>query len=236
MFLVLAASAQADILELKNGNVITGQYAGGTASTVVFATSAGQLTVDTAQIKLLTFAAPASVTVPAPTPAPAAVTSVTLPAGTDLMVQMMQSVSSRSADGTNFTTKLAYDVTANGVVALKAGTVIYGKVMDARQAGRLAGRSSLDIRLTQMLPNGSPIPLMTSSYVEQGASEGRKTALAAGTGAVIGNNINGGGHGGGGAAWGVAAAGLRPGETLVVPANALLEFTLTQPVTVPISR
>ncbi len=163
-------------------------------------------------------------------------TSVTLPAGTVLMVRINDSVSSKSAPGTNFTAKLEYDLAANGVVAAKAGTVIYGKVQSSSQAGRLRGQSTLDIRLTQMVPNGSPIPLMTTSYAQQGANEGRKTARAAAAGAVIGNNAGDGGRGGEGAAWGVAAAGLKPGETLTVPPGALLEFSLTQPVTVPLAH
>jgi len=244
LLLLLAVSAHADTLTLKDGTVLTGKYLGGNADTVRFETSAGLQIIDMAQVKSMNVAPPAAAPAPVPAPAPApapvaapaAVTSVTLPAGTDLMVQMQQSVSSRSADGTNFTTQLAYDVVANGVVALKAGTVIYGKVQSATQAGRLRGQSTLDIRLAQMLVNNSPIPIMTTSYAEAGQKEGRQTVKAAGVGAIIGNNANGGGHGGGGAAWGVAAAGLKPGETLTVPQGALLEFTLTQPVTVPVSH
>lgn len=157
-------------------------------------------------------------------------TSVTLPAGTVLMVRINDSVSSRSAPGTNFSAKLEYDLAANGVVAAKAGTIIYGKVVSATQAGRLRGQSTLDIRLTQIVPNGTPLPISTTPYAQQGAKEGRKTAKAAAAGAVIGNNT--GGSGGQGAAWGVAAAGLKPGETLTVPPGALLEFSLTAPVTV----
>jgi hypothetical protein len=172
----------------------------------------------------------------APTPASAAPASVTVPAGTILLVRMMDSVSSKSPAGTNFTTKLEYDLVGNGVVVAKAGTVVYGKVQSSSQARRATGRSTLDIRLVQMALGGSPFPIVSSEFKEAGEASIRKVALAAGAGAIIGNNVNGGGHGGGGAAWGAGIAMLKPGQTLTIPPGALLEFTLAQPVTVQVVR
>ena len=51
---------RADILELKNGNVLNGKYVGGTAGTVRFETSAGTQVVETAKITALTFTTPAA--------------------------------------------------------------------------------------------------------------------------------------------------------------------------------
>jgi hypothetical protein len=239
VLLTLAATTRADTLTLKDGTVLTGQYLGGDASTVRFQTSFGLQIIEMAQVKSMSVApaatpAPAAAPAPAVAPVAAAPSSVTLPAGTVLLVRMVDSVSSRNAPGANFSTKLEYDLAVNGVVAVKAGTIVYGKVQSATQAGRMVGRSSLDIRLAQMVPNGSPVPIVTSGYAQQGQSEGRKTLLAAGAGAVIGNNT--GGSSGSGAAWGAGAAALKPGQTLTIPRGALLEFTLTQPVTVPVAR
>ena len=41
LFLSWAAAASADVLELKNGQVLTGKYTGGTTATIRFETSAG---------------------------------------------------------------------------------------------------------------------------------------------------------------------------------------------------
>src|SRR5260221_2856364 len=91
-------NAHADVLELKNGNVLNGKYAGGTAGTVRFETSAGQQVIETSQVIALTFTTAAgSVAAPssaAPAPAAAAPVSVTLPASTMLLVRMMDRVSS----------------------------------------------------------------------------------------------------------------------------------------------
>jgi hypothetical protein len=227
-----AVTASGDTLELKNGTVLQGKYLGGTADTVRFQTDAGMQIVSYDEIKNMSVApsAPAA----APAPVAAAPTSVTVPAGTLLLVRMMDSVSSRSSPGSTFTTKLEYDLVVNNLVIAKAGTVVYGRVESATQARRATGRSTLDIRLAQLSLGGSPVPILTSEYKEAGEASIKKVAVAAGVGAIIGNNVNGGGHGGGGAAWGAGIAMLKPGQTLTIPPGALLEFTLSQPVTIQV--
>ncbi|MHC1764515.1 MAG: hypothetical protein AB9869_09430 [Verrucomicrobiia bacterium] len=236
---LLAGSAQADLLELKNGNVLNGKYAGGTAGTVQFVTSAGQQVIETSQIVALTFttpAAPAAEAAPATVPAPvaaAAPSSVSLPSGTVLLVRMMDSVSSKSAPGANFTSKLEYDLVVNGVPAVKAGTLIYGKVAASSQARRAVGRSSLDLRLAQMVVGGKPVPITTSGYKQAGDASVKQAARGAAAGAAIGAIA---GDAGAGAAIGATAGALKKGETITIPPGTLLEFTLTQPVAAGISN
>ena len=75
--LAVGASARADILELKNGNVLNGKYNGGTAGTVRFDAGAGMQVIETSQVIALTFttaaAAPAAPAAYAPAPVPAPV-------------------------------------------------------------------------------------------------------------------------------------------------------------------
>ena len=227
----LSAPTQADVLELKSGSVLNGRYVGGTAGTVRFETSAGMQVVETAKIIALTFTTPAGAAAPAATaPAPAtAASSVTLPNGTMLLVRMMDSVSSKSAPGANFTTKIEYDLVVNGVVAVKAGTVFYGKVQSSSQAHRARGRSTLDIRLAQMVVGGSPVPVSTSGYQQAGQASIAKAAKGAAAGAAIGAIA---GDAGKGAAIGATAGALTRGQTITIPPGTLLEFTLAQPVAV----
>ena len=119
MLCLWAAPARGDTLELNDGTVLQGKYLGGSADTVRFQTSAGLQIVEYARIKNMSVAP--SAPAPAPAPAPAAPVAVTVPAGTILLVRMMDSVSSRSAPGSTFTTKLEYDLVANGVVVAKGG-------------------------------------------------------------------------------------------------------------------
>ena len=224
--LALSVSASADILELKNGSVLNGKFAGGTAGTLRFDTGAGQQVIETSQIIALTFTTPAA----APTPAPAVAPSlVTLPAGTTLLVRMMDSVSSRNGPGANFTTRLEYDLVVGNTVVVKGGSTIYGKVQSASQARRAFGRSTLDIRLAQMVVGGSPVPIATSGFQEAGQASIAKAAKGAAFGAVVGGIA---GDAGKGAAIGATASLLKKGQTITIPPGTLLEFTLTQPVTV----
>jgi hypothetical protein len=233
-------SARADILELKNGTVLNGKYAGGTAGTVRFETSAGQQVIETPQVIALTFTTPAPTAAapiaaaPAPAPAPvSAPSSVTLPAGTTLLVRMMDSVSSRNGAGTPFTTRLEYDLGVGGPAAVKGGTIIYGRIASSTQAGRALGRSTLDLRLAQMVINGQPVPIMTSGYQEAGQASIAKAAKGAAAGAAIGAIA---GNAGKGAAIGATAGALTRGQTLTIPPGTLLEFTLTQSVSVPVAN
>ena len=118
---------------------------------------------------------------------------------------------------------------ADGVVVAPAGTVIYGKVQSSTQARRAFGKSTLDLRLAQMVVGGSPLPISTSSFQEAGEASIKKAARGAAAGAAIGAIA---GDAGKGAAIGATASLLKKGQTITVPPGALLEFTLSYPVTV----
>ena len=235
-----ALNSQADVLELKNGQVHNGKYVGGTAATVRFNTSAGTQVIETSQIIALTFTSSGAATAApttAPAPAPAAQPeAVTLPAGTMLLVRMADGVSSKNRAGTTFTTKLEYNLVADGVLVVPAGSVVYGKVQSSTQARRVFGKSTLDLRLAQVVVGGSPLPIVTSSFKEAGEASIKKAARGAAAGAAIGAIVDGGDGAGKGAAIGATASLLKKGQTVTVPPGALLEFTLSQPVSVRVGQ
>ena len=228
--------ANADILELKNGSILNGKYGGGTAGTVRFDLGAGMQVFESSQIMTLTFTTPAGTIVPvepvvtAPALA-AAPSSVTLPYGTTFLVRMMDNISSRNRAGANFSTKLEYDLVVGGVTVVPAGTTIYGKVQSSTQARRALGKSTLDIRLSQMVIGGSPMPITTSGFQEAGQASIAKAAKGAAFGAAVGGIA---GDAGKGAAIGATASLVKRGETVTVPAGTLLEFSLTQPVSIQV--
>jgi hypothetical protein len=237
--LLTAVASRADVLELKNGGVLTGQYLGGTAGTLRFQTAAGMQVIETAQALALTFtgggtpAAPAApVAAPAAAPAPA---SVTVAAGTALLVRMVDGASSRDYRGKRFTTTLEADLVVNGTMVARAGSKAYGTVAMAQSAGRFAGSSLLDLRLSELAVGGSLVPVSSSPYALKGANELGKTAKTAATGAAIGAIVDGGSGAGKGAAIGAGVSGLRKGQPIVVPPGSLLEFRLQQPLTVRLS-
>src|SRR5215469_14421932 len=224
----------ADVLELKNGTILNGKYQGGTADTVRFDSGSGTQVVATSEIIALTFttqkaatAAPAAAATsvasaaPAPAPAPQA---INLPAGTTLVVRTVEAVSSQNKAGTPFSTRLEYDLAGS----LKAGTTIQGKVQSSTQAGRARGKSTLDLRLTQIVLNGKQVPISTSGYQQAGQASIKKAAKGAAAGAAIGAIADDAGKG---AAIGAVAGAATKGQTVTVPPGTLIEFTLQQPVT-----
>lgn len=246
-FAGIAAVTQADVLELKNGKVLTGSYAGGTAGTIRFETSQGVEVIEKSQALALTFSGggasattPASGAVtPVAAPAPAApaptAASISVPAGTTLLVRMMDGASSSDEKGKRFTTTLETDLIVDGRMVAKAGTRVYGRVENAQQARRYVGQSSLDLRLTELTVGGSFVPIITGPYAQAGAKSIRKTARGAAAGAAIGAIADGGDGAAKGAAIGAVASGLKKGQPVVVSAGTLLEFQLQQPVTVTIA-
>ena len=242
-----AAAASADVLELKNAQVLTGKYVGGTAGTIRFETSGGIQVIETGQALALTFSGPGAAPAPAAAPAaaapataaaPAAATpsAVSIPAGTTLLVRMVDGASSSDPKGKRFTTTLETDLVANGVMVAKAGTKVYGRVEGAQKAGRYAGQSSLDLRLAELAIGGSLVPILTGPYAQAGAKSIGKTAKGAAAGAAIGAIADGGDGAAKGAAIGAVASGLKKGQAVTVPPGTLLEFQLQQPVNVSVAR
>ena len=226
----------ADVLELKDGKTLNGKYVGGTAGTIRFETGDGIQVVETSVALALTFDASAKTANPtaaAPAPPPAvapAASSVTVPAGTTLTVRMVDAVSSKDPQGKRFITRLDEDLKVNGVVVVKEGTKVYGRIQSATQARRLTGQSSLDIRLTDIAVGPSLVPILTGGYTESGARSAGTAARGAAAGAAIGAIADGGEGAGKGAAIGAVASGLKKGEAVSVNAGTALDFTLQQPV------
>ncbi|MCE9620581.1 MAG: hypothetical protein K8R92_11840 [Planctomycetes bacterium] len=179
--------------------------------------------------------APPPQAAPAAAPTPVATRQVTVPGGTLLVVQMKSQVSSDSKAGMGFQALLMNDLMVDGVVAAKAGTSVIGKVNESKRAGRLFGKSELEISLSQLIVNGQLVPLSTSNFSEAGTTSFRKTARNSGIGAGIGAAFDGGQGAAAGAAIGGAVSLIRKGESVTIPVGAVLEFRLTQPATISVA-
>jgi hypothetical protein len=170
---------------------------------------------------------------------------VTVPAGTRILVRMVDSVdSSKQKAGYRFTATLEVNLQAYDVTVARKGTTLYGVLSKASSSGRMKGSSELVLELTDIVINGTSYPLLTSTYEVKGKGEGGNTAKkvvgGAGLGALIGG-IAGGGKGAGigalaGLGAGTAVAATKKGEQVSVPSETLVEFRLQQPTELPIAR
>jgi hypothetical protein len=170
---------------------------------------------------------------------------ITVPAGTRILIRMIDSIdTTKQKAGFRFTASLETNLQAEDVVVAPRGTTVYGKLVSAESAGRMKGSSELTLELTDIMINNSTYPLLTSTYEIKGKGEGSNTAKkvvgGAGLGALIGG-IAGGGKGAGigaliGVAGGTAIASSKKGQQLSIPSETLLEFRLEQPVALPVAK
>lgn len=169
---------------------------------------------------------------------------ITVPAGTRILIRMVDSIdSSKQKAGFRFTATLETNLMAEDTVVAPRGSTVYGRLAQASSAGRMSGSSELTLELTDIVISGTAYPLLTSTYEIKGKGEGSSTAKkvvgGAGLGALIGG-IAGGGKGaaigaGAGAAGGTAVAAAKKGQQLQIPSESLLEFRLEQPVALPVA-
>jgi len=169
---------------------------------------------------------------------------VTVPAGTRILVRMVDSVdSSRQKAGYRFTATLEANLQAYDVTVAPKGTTLYGVLAQASSSGRFKGSSQLILELTDIVINGTAYPLKTTDYEIKGKGEGgnttKKVLGGTGLGALIGG-IAGGGTGAAigaaaGAATGTAVAASKKGEQVSVPSESLLEFRLEHPTELPVA-
>ena len=175
----------------------------------------------------------------------AAPTRITVPAGTRILIRMVDSVdSSKQQVGHRFTANLETNLQVGDVVVAPRSTTVYGRLAKAKAAGNMSGGAELTLELTDIVINGTANPLLTSTYQVTSQGHGNKTAgrIVGGTGlgALIGG-LAGGGKGaaigaGAGAAAGTAVSAATKGKQVSVPSESLLEFRLQQPVSLPVAR
>jgi hypothetical protein len=180
----------------------------------------------------------------ATTAAPQSKTRITVPAGTRILIRMIDSIdTTKQKTGYRFKASLETNLQAEDRVVAPRGTVVYGRLAQASSAGKMSGSSQLTLELTDIVINDTAYPLLTSTYEIKGKGEGKKTAGkiigGAGLGALIGG-IAGGGTGAligvvAGAAGGTAIAASKKGQQLQIPSESLLEFRIEQPVKLPVA-
>jgi len=206
-------------------------------------------------------AAPAAgaITVPAPPPpsnlpdapapqaaperaplAPSNPAGITVPAGSRVLVRMVDSVDSeKNHVGDRFRATLETNIEQDGYVLVRRGADVYGRLSNVQGAGRISGHAELKLELTGILVNNNIVPIVTGDYEQAGKGRGGNTAKKAVGGAALGAIIGALAGGGKGAAIGAgagAAAGttiniITKGEKVKVPSETLLEFRLDAPLT-----
>jgi len=163
-----------------------------------------------------------------------------IPAGTSLSVTLSTSLDSgKNKAGDTFTGNLAEAVIVDGKTALDKGTAMEGKVVSAEGAGKVKGVGKMSLTLIGATVGGKTIAIVTKTHsAEAETSKGKDAAIiggGAGVGAAIGA-IAGGKKGAAvgaavGGAGGTTAVLATKGKDVEYPAEARLDFTLDQDIT-----
>jgi hypothetical protein len=240
---------------MKNGRVIQGTYLGGTARQIRVDRGDQIQTLDVSDVSRIEFSGSDSASQPAPNrseifrPAPPEPlpppqpeprrAGVELPAGTNLVVRMIDGVDSQvNRVGQTFAASLDEPVMLNGETVIVRGADVVVKLVDAKESGKLTGRSELTLDLVSVKVDGRMVDINTQTVSRESASRGARTAKVAGgtaaVGAIIGA-IAGGGKGaaigaGAGAAAGAGAEVVTAGQRVKIPSETRLTFVLDNAV------
>ncbi len=175
---------------------------------------------------------------PAAPPPPQPVT-VTVPANTIVTVRTIDSIDSKTNQaGQVFKASLDAPIVVENRVIVPSGADAYVRLVDAKSAGRVTGRSELGLELNSIVIQGKTYNVVSSDVKQTGKSRGKQSAERIGGGAALGALIGAVAGGGKGAAIGAAVGGgagtgvqvFTKGQQVKIPSETRLDFTLQQPL------
>jgi hypothetical protein len=173
---------------------------------------------------------------PPPPPPPPAFRNITLAPGTTLPIRITQTLDSATTQqGETFTATIAADIVSDGLVVIRTGTPVTGRVVAVQEAAHYKGSSLLTVELTSIKRHGENITVNTEPYSVQGKGRGANTAAKVGGGAAVGAILGGIIGGGKGAAIGAATGGgvgagantITRGQQVQITSETLIRFNLT---------
>jgi hypothetical protein len=162
---------------------------------------------------------------------------VTVPSGALVAVRMIDSLNSETAHvGETFKASLDVPILVDNDTVFPKGSEVFVKVSKVESAGRVRGKSELQLQLDRIFLGKKSYTLQSSTYENTGAAQGARTAKTGALGAAIGAAIGaiaGGGKGaviGGatGAGAGVGVEAARKGEQIRVDSESRLDFRLEE--------
>jgi outer membrane biosynthesis protein TonB len=172
---------------------------------------------------------------PAPPPPPT-FRDVTIPSGTTIPVRITQTLDSATTQqGQSFSGTIATDVMVDGLVAIRQGTNVSGRVSAVQEAAHYKGNSLLTVELVSINRRGESLAVTSDPYSVEGKGRGANTAAKVGGGAAVGAILGGLIGGGKGAAIGAASGGglgagantITRGQQVQIPSESLINFKLT---------
>ncbi len=212
-FLAIASFCAADVLTLRSGQVVRGEYLGGDARHVKMAVGDRVESFLVDEVTNLQFGGGGQ-RLNAPDdrdrreggfrepPAPARLSSMQIPAGTALTVRMIDGVDSEQTRlGQTFRASIDEPVLLDGQTVIPRGADAVAKLVEDKESGKFAGRTILTLALMQVMVNGQMVD---------------SAAIGAGSGAAVGGGVE----------------LMTKGQRVRIPSETRLTFTLQQPANI----
>lgn len=167
--------------------------------------------------------------------------SVTISGGTAIHVRLDNSLSTKeNRPGDEFTATVSEPLEVEGRTVIPQGARARGRIVEARESGRLKGKARMDLELTSIEVNGNSYAIQTADARRHSGNHKKRDWYTIGGGAAGGaviGAIAGGGEGaliGGpiGAGAGLTYALMTGKKDVRLPAETRLTFKLAQPVTI----
>src|SRR5215472_4298763 len=168
---------------------------------------------------------------------------VTIPEGSPFEVILDETLASnRNHAGDNFAASLSEPVVENGKTIIPAGAHVAGRVVDAKDAGRLHVPARLSVALSSVEVSGKSYDIDTTTIRRTGQNHDKRNLGFIGGGAAGGAVIGalaGGGKGALigsaiGAGAGTAGAAATGKKDISLPAETRIRFYLLRSVTVTV--
>lgn len=230
---LVVGSALADTLELADGTLLEGDFVGSSNGIIMFNTGDSIEAFPESEVVGIFLSAGVATAEAAPQPA-APPPTITVPAGTRLVIRTSDTVDTRRHQaGHRFRGQLESALVVDGVTVARRGTMVHGRITQANQAGRAVGSSSMAMEFTDIMIDDQLFEMRTSGLQAQGANEAGRTAGRTARAAVIGGLVSGSSGARTGAAVGAGASLLTQGSSINVPAGTILETRLDVPLTLP---
>jgi hypothetical protein len=181
----------------------------------------------------------------------------TIPDGTRILSRLETTLNSRTnRQGDRFTAKVTESIRVAGKEVIPVGTTIEGRVAEVKSAGRVKGRSEMNLSYERLIfPNGVSETIVASQAdldekekeeidrkegTIKGESSRKRDAAEVGGGAAAGAGIGAIAGGGKGSAIGAGVGGLigladsmrRKGKEIELPAGTRFVIRLDRPLTI----
>jgi hypothetical protein len=175
-------------------------------------------------------------------PAPEPTTKqVTIPAGTQIYVRTIDSISSdKNHAGETFRASVDTAIVVDNQTIIPKRADVVLKLTDVESAGKLKGTSQLKVQLDRIVVGKKSYDVVSNTYEQTGESEGKKAARNVGVGAAVGAVLGGILGGGKGAVIGAGAGGgggavISKGEQMRLDSETQLIFRLENPLEITLT-